>query len=332
MSLLSHSRFTAWLRLVVGLFVAVVAVAGCSSDAEPAAASGTRPVQTEKGTIEVPADPQRVVVLNGALAGYLYDLDVPVAAADPRVLGVSGRNADFPQTWADAAKEQGTQMVPVGQAVNVEFVASLQPDLIIGGGQGFPAKQSVDAYDQLRAIAPTVLLPGNVTGWQDQLKQIADVVNRADKVADLVSAYDDKVKQVSAAIKVPAQQVGYFQSAADGQPKMILPNAALPTLLAELGFKADDQVLAKAGNPELNPSADWFGFSPELLTKVVDAPVVFVVPLSGAKGAADLAKDPLYAQLPAFKDKKVYELPATSYRPDYRGVMDTLDLIQEQFQ
>ncbi|WP_328391984.1 ABC transporter substrate-binding protein [Nocardia sp. NBC_00416] len=331
MSLLSHSRFAAWLRLVVGLFVAVVAVAGCSSDAEPAAESGTRPVQTERGPVEVPAAPQRVVVLNGALAGYLYDLDVPVAAADPRVLGVSGRSADFPAAWADDAKAQGTQVVPVGQSVNLEFIASMTPDLIIGGGQGFTAKQSVDAYDQLSAIAPTVLVPGNVTGWQDQLKLVAEVVNKSDEVGALITAYDDKVKQVAAEIKVPEQKVAYFQSAADGQPKMILPNAALPTLLAELGFKADDQVLAKAGSPEVNPSADWFGFSPELLTKVVDAPVTFVVPLSGAKSAADLAKDPMYAQLPAFKDKKVYELPATSYRPDYRGVMNTLDLISEQF-
>ncbi|WP_459549937.1 ABC transporter substrate-binding protein [Nocardia sp. X0981] len=334
MSLLSPSRFAVRLRAVAGLFVAaavVVAGTGCGSGAGPAAGSDTRPVQTDRGTVEVPADPQRVVVLNGALAGYLYDLDVPVAAADPRVLGVSGRSADFPQAWAADAQEQGTQVVPVGQSVNLEFIASVRPDLIIGGGQGFTAKQSVDAYDQLSAIAPTVLVPAGTTGWQDQLKLLADVVNRGDDVAELVTAYENRVKQVAAEIRVPEQKVGYFQSAADNRPKMILPDAALPTLLAELGFRADDQVLAKAGAPEVDPSADWFGFSPELLTEVVDAPVLFVVPLSGAKSAAELAKDPMYAQLPAFEGKKVYELPATSYRPDYRGVMHTLDLIAEQF-
>lgn len=331
MSLLSRSRFAAWLRAVVGLFVAVVAVAGCSSSAEPAAEGGTRTVQTQKGALEVPADPQRVVVLNGALAGYLYDLDVPVTAADTRVLGVTDRSGKFPPTWTADATEQGTQVVPIGQAVNVEFVASMQPDLIIGGGQGFPAKQSVDAYDQLSAIAPTVLVPGDVTGWQDQLKLLAEVVNKGDEVDELITAYNDRLAQVKEEIKAPEHKIGYFQSASDGQPKMILANAALPTLLAELGFRADDQVVAKAGNPEINPSADWFNFSPELLTKVLDQKAVIVVPLSGAKSAADLAKDPMYAQLPAFKNKKVYELPATSYRPDYRGVMNTLDLISEQF-
>ncbi|MEU1985612.1 ABC transporter substrate-binding protein [Nocardia sp. NPDC019395] len=331
MSLLSHSRFAAWLRAVVGLFVAVVAVAGCSSSAEPTAESGTRPIQTQKGTVEVPANPQRVVVLNGALGGYLYDLGVPVAAADTRVLGVTDRSGKFPPTWSEDATKQGTQVVPIGQSVNVEFVASMQPDLIIGGGQGFPAKQSVDAYDQLSAIAPTVLIPGDVTGWQDQLKLLADVVGKGDKAGELITAYEDRLQQVKDQIKAPEQQIGFFQSAADNQPKMILPNAALPTLLAELGFKADDKVVAKAGNPDINASADWFNFSPELLTKVVDQPVVMVVPLSGAKSAADLAKDPMFAQLPAFKAKKVYELPATSYRPDYRGVMSTLDVISEQF-
>ena len=332
MSQLFSRRRAVWLRGMIGLVVAVVALTGCSADSESGGTGATRTVDTERGPVEVPVEPQRVVVLNGALAGYLYDLDVPVAAADPRVLGVSGRKGDFPESWAGDAEQQGTRMVPTGQSVNAEFIASVDPDLIIGGGQGFTAQQSVDAYDQLSDIAPTVLVPAEVTGWQEQLNLIADVVNRTDEVGELVGAYEDRVQQVSAEITVPQDEVGYFLSASSNQPQMILPNAALPTLLAELGFRADDQVLTKAGDPELDGgSADWFGFSAELLTEVVDQRVVFVVPLSGARSAAELAEDPMYAQLPAFADKKVYELPATSYRPDYRGVMDTLDVIAELF-
>ena len=45
----------------------------------------------------------------------------------------------------------------------------------------------------------------------------------------------------------------------------------------------------------------------------------------------DALSDPLYVGLPAFAGNKVYELPATSYRPDYDGVMATLDQVQEMF-
>lgn len=53
---------------------------GSSADAGPAQ---TRTVTTAEGPVEVPVDPQRIVVLNYALAGYLYDIDEPVVATTP---------------------------------------------------------------------------------------------------------------------------------------------------------------------------------------------------------------------------------------------------------
>ncbi|MEV6770307.1 ABC transporter substrate-binding protein [Nocardia sp. NPDC051030] len=323
------SRMRAALAL---LLIASAAVAGCSSTSDSATASETRAVQTDRGSVTVPSDPKRIVVVNGALAGYLYDLGAPVTAADPRLLGVSGRSGDFPPAWAEDAKRQGTQVLPVGDKINLEFIASQHPDLILGGGQGYPAQQSIDAYDQLSAIAPTVLVSATTTNWQDQLRAVADAVGRGDRVDTLLNAYRDKVKQVKSTIKPPAGSVAYFQSQKSQQPTLVLPTATLPTLLAEVGIVADDKVLAKAGNPSRNEAADWFQFSPELLTAVVDAPVLFVLTLDGGRTATQLATDPMYAKLPAFQQNKVFELPASSQRPDYRGVMSTLDLMAERFQ
>ncbi|MFI9509700.1 ABC transporter substrate-binding protein [Nocardia sp. NPDC052566] len=327
----SH-RTTARLRAAVALLIlAVVAVAGCSSASDDAAKSGTRQVQTERGAITVPADPQRIVVLTGTLAGYLYDLGAPVAAADPRVLGVSNRTGEFPPAWAEDAKKQGTKALPIGESVNLEFIAGQHPDLIIGGGQGYTAQLSINAYDQLTAIAPTVLVPSSATDWREQLRLVATAVGRTDRVDGLLGAYRDKLAKVKSTIKVPQGDAAFIQSRKDNRPTLILPSATLPSLLTEVGFSVDNQVLAKAGNPSRPEAADWFGFSPELLTKVVDAPVLFVLPADGGRSAAQLAEDPMYQQLPAFKAGKVFELPGTSYRPDYRGVMSTLDLIAERY-
>ncbi|CAG7555370.1 unnamed protein product, partial [Fusarium equiseti] len=176
-----------------------------------------------------------------------------------------------------------------------EAVAAAEPDLIIGGGQGITSVQSEELYDQLTAIAPIVLVPKTVAAWDKQLEIVADAAGRSDQVPALMSAYEDKVKEVKGKIKVPEGNVVYFLSVSSNKPYLVPPTAALPAMLAELGFKADD-VMAKAGNPQLFGSGDSFEVSPELLSQVADAPVAFVIPVSG-RPMAELATDPLYSQL-----------------------------------
>ncbi|MFC4377619.1 ABC transporter substrate-binding protein [Nocardia halotolerans] len=314
------------------LILALVAVlTACGNSSSGTTDAGPRTVASAKGPVQVPADPQRIVVLNGNLAGYLYDLEATVVAADPRLLGVPNKPGEFPTGWAEDAKQQGTQAVPSGESINLEFIAAQRPDLIIGGGQGFPGQQSVNAYDQLSAIAPTVLLPTETTYWQDQLRFIAETVNKPANVDTLISNYQAKLTEAKSKIKPPAGATVVFQSIKSQKPTVFVPTAALPALLAEVGFTLDTQVEAKAGNPAKEQSADFISFSPELLNTVVDAPVLFAIPLSGGRPVEQLRGDPLYASLPAFRANTVFELPATSSRPDYRTVMTTLDLLVERF-
>ncbi|GAB2639882.1 ABC transporter substrate-binding protein [Nocardia goodfellowii] len=322
------------MRAALALFVLalVAVVAGCgNSGTDAAETSGTREVQTDRGAIAVPAEPQRIAVVNGSLAGYLFDLGAKVKAADPRILGVPLAPGEFPAAWAADAKQQGTTVLPSGDNINLEFIAAQQPDLIIGGGQGFPGQQSIDAYDKLSAIAPTVLVPSNLTNWQDQLRAVANIVNKADKVDTMINAYTAKVAEVKAAIKVPAGTVSVFQSRKDNKPSVIAPGTPLAALLTEVGFTVDNKVEAKAGNPTRATAADWVSFSPELLTVVVDAPALFVVRLEGGRDLAQLKDDAMLATLPAFRSGQVYDLPATSQRPDYRNAMATLDLLAQRF-
>ncbi len=317
--------------------LALAATAACgggeAAAPEPAAdaapAPTTRTISTEQGTVEVPADPQRIVVLSGGLAGYLYALDAPVAATDTRVLGVTNLDGGFPPAWADAATEQGTTPLPAGEQLSIEAVAAADPDLIVGGGQGITAVQAAENYQTLTEIAPTVLVPTTVVAWQEQLRLVAGAIGREDRVAELVQAYEDKVAEVEGAITVPPEPVVFILSLPNGKPYLIPQNAALPALAGELGFTADD-VLTKAGNPPLYGSGDSFEVSPELLAQTATAPRAFVVALGGPT-AEQLAKDPVYAQLPAFQAGQVHELPASSYRPDYDAAMATLDVFAGEF-
>ena len=216
----------------------------------------------------MPADPQRIVVLNGSLAGYVYALDAPVAATDTRVLGVTNIDGGFPPAWADEATAQGSTALPAGEQLDIEAVAAAEPDLIIGGGQGMTAVQAAEAFDRLSSIAPTVLAPATVVAWQEQLRLVADAVGRADRADALVRAYDERVARVREAITPPAEPVVFLLTVASGTPFLVPPAAALPALTRELGFTPDD-VVAKAGDPPLYGSGDSFEVSPELLSRAV---------------------------------------------------------------
>ncbi|MFI9400655.1 Fe2+-enterobactin ABC transporter substrate-binding protein [Nocardia sp. NPDC052316] len=315
--------------LLGGLSMALGLVVGCSSGTDDAAAAEqTRTITTDRGPVTVPGQAKRIVVLSGSMADYLYAIDAPVVATDTRIIGVTNLDGGFPPQWADKARSQGSKQLPAGAELNIEAVADANPDLIIGGGQGITAVQADKLYDKLTAIAPTVLVPQKVTNWQEQLRIIADATGRADKVPALLKAYQDKAAQVKASAKIPTGKVVYILSVANKVPYLVPPSAALPTQLAELGFDADD-VLAKAGNPPLFGSGDSFEVSLELIDRIADAPTAIVIPVGGP-GAAELAQNPLYARLPAFRDGKIIELPTTSYRPDYHSALNTLDVIAKK--
>ena len=318
------------LRALVAGVAALLALTACGGGEDSAGGSGpTRTVASERGPVEVPATPQRIAVLSGSLAGDLFTLEAPVVAADPRVLGVQADASGFPPSWSAQAQAQGTQrLASEGAGLSIEQVAAARPDLIIGGGQGFTAAQAANAYPQLQQIAPTVLLPA-FTQWQDQLTRIANVVGRSDRVPGLMQAYDAKVASVKAGLRLPPQPTVFLYRARDGKPYVITPTAALPSIARSLGFVPDD-VLVKANNPPLFGTGDSFETSPELLPTIANAPTAIVVPI-GQTPLATLKTDPVYARLPAFSSGNAYEVPSTSFRPDYAGAMSTLDTFGQLF-
>ncbi|MFC3241252.1 hypothetical protein ACFOJ6_01455 [Gordonia humi] len=105
-------------------------------------------------------------MLNYALAGYLYDLDVPVVATTTESTDQKG---EFAPQWADAATEQGTVFLPwSADGFDMEAILEQEPDLIVAGGLGFPFKHATTAYDELSRIAPTVIVSDDLTEWQSQ--------------------------------------------------------------------------------------------------------------------------------------------------------------------
>ncbi|MFD2878728.1 hypothetical protein ACFTAO_26435 [Paenibacillus rhizoplanae] len=116
---------------------AATATATTSPD-NTAAEAQTRTISTVKGDVEVPADPQRVVVL------YLLG---DVLALGIKPIGVS----DVSEGAAFENELKDVQKLGTWFEASPEVVLSLEPDLII--------VPSEETYAALHDIAPTVLVP-----------------------------------------------------------------------------------------------------------------------------------------------------------------------------
>lgn len=153
--------------------------------ASPVAA---REITHAMGVTDVPDNPQRVVILtNEGTEALLYLGVVPVGAAQ-------SWNGD---PWYDHIAQPLADTVPVGTelAVNLEILATLEPDLILG------TKVRQEAiYPQLSAIAPTVMTETIGGEWQDNLKFYADVLGKSAEGEAAVADFADRTKKIHDAL------------------------------------------------------------------------------------------------------------------------------------
>ncbi|MGE5864337.1 MAG: ABC transporter substrate-binding protein [Rhizobacter sp.] len=131
------------------------------------ACAHARPVTDAHGTIvEVPARPQRVVVLSE------LDLDALLALGLRPVATTSGRGqVGVPRYLEKAAA--GIPVIGSFGAPVLDQLLSAQPDLILAGGVPDPGLLA-----QLRKVAPTVVSFKPGEDWKLALQRVATIVDR----------------------------------------------------------------------------------------------------------------------------------------------------------
>ncbi|WP_328462189.1 ABC transporter substrate-binding protein [Streptomyces sp. NBC_00448] len=156
--------------------------------------SGTRTVDTAKGPVKVPAAPKRVVAINDFPMAAMFDLGLTPA-------GVFNAGEEYVPP-RDLTRWKAIPKVSdgVGGAIQVEKVAALKPDLIIG----IDAQANLP-YDQFTALAPTVLLPFSKSKapWRDMSDQTAAVLGVPDALTKLKQRYTERaaaIKKAHAAV------------------------------------------------------------------------------------------------------------------------------------
>ena len=167
-------------RRVFAVAVAAVLSAGAAMAQSPVS------VQHAKGTLALPAAPQRVVVYDLASLDTLQALGVPVTGVP---------KAQFPAYMAGYADAKYTVAGSLFEP-NYEVLSQIQPDLIIVGGR------SATKYDILSKIAPTLDLsvkPGQlVQDVQRNVTQLAKLYGKQAQGQALVGQIELQLASVRA--------------------------------------------------------------------------------------------------------------------------------------
>lgn len=199
-------------RALLGvLAVSLLALAACggdddASEAAPtaeapaegeAASSGTRAVEHAFGTTDVPTDPERIAVVGrrGTLP-ILLDLGFePIAALDASfILG-----QPFHPLITERTDEIGVEPIAMADTgPNLEQVAALRPDLIIGA-----AIDISDVADPLAEIAPTVGIEWDFEDPLANVLAVGEAMGRGEEAAELVADFEAEVDAVAAGIEDP---------------------------------------------------------------------------------------------------------------------------------
>ncbi|MEU4341618.1 ABC transporter substrate-binding protein [Nocardia sp. NPDC023852] len=177
----------------------------CALPSAPDPTSGnTRTVTHAAGVSEVPADPQRIVVLSTSALDAVCALGLW-----ERVIGAVTIDGPSPQP---AYLGTGVLKIPgVGSAAQPDpaRIADLRPDLILGdiptGAAGF---------DALRAIAPTVLV-GADNGWQAEFMALAAGLGRTDAAEAALRDYRTEARDTGTTIAANQTQASVIRFTAD---------------------------------------------------------------------------------------------------------------------
>lgn len=261
--------------------------AAMGTDAKPGA--WPRTVRHAMGKTEIPSRPQRVVVLDVGELDNVVSLGVkPVGLAPTEG---SPELPSYLKKGAGTPKNVGTI-----NNLNLEAIAALQPDLILGS-----QLRAADKYDELSKIAPTVfsIRPGFT--WKENYLLNAAALDRTAEAKAKLAEYDAGVKELGTELGAGKPTVSMVRYLPDGVIRLYANASFIGTILKDAG-------IPRPKNQDVEDLATEV--SAENIDQA-DADYIFTGVYGDAK-ATDMAKaqgNPLWKSLKAVKAGHAYDVP-----------------------
>lgn len=258
---------------------------------EAAAPAATHKVKHAMEETEVPANPKRVVILTNEGTEALLSLGIKPVGAVKSFTG---------NPWYDHIKADMEGVTVLGEEgqPNIELIASLKPDLIIGNKM-----RQEKIYEQLKAIAPTVFSETLRGEWKNNYRLYAEAVGKKEEGEKVIADFDKRIEdfKVKAGDKLQ-QKVSVVRFMA-GKTRIYLSDTFTGIIFKQIGIarpqvKAKDTFVEEITKERL-PEADG------------DILFYFTYETGDDKGnmqEKEWTNDPLWKNLNAVKNGKAYKV------------------------
>ena len=298
----------AWLSLIA-IVLSAVLLAACGNNEKDKTAgdTGSKDKESESytvehamGTTEVPKKPEKVVILTNEGTEALLAMGVKPVGAVKSWLG---------DPWYDHISDEMTDVEVVGDesALNVEAIAALKPDLIIGNKM-----RQEDQYEKLSKIAPTVYAETLRGDWKENFNFYAKALNREEEGKKVLADYDARIADIKAKAGDKLDQEISVVRFMAGITRIYYKDTFSGVILEELGF-------ARPANLEKlfsdNPDDLFVREVTKELIPEMDGDYLFYFTYAPAETKADAEKqaeeftnDPLWKNLDAVKAGKAYQV------------------------
>lgn len=260
--------------------------------------AGFKLVEHVMGKVCVTENPERIIALEWKYVEDVLALGVqPLAIAD-----IEGYN-----NWVKIPVELGEDVQDVGsrQEPNLELIAQLEPDLIIG-----VSFRVVNNFDELNAIAPTLVFdpyPTDGASHYDEMistfTTIASVLNREAEAAAVLAELDAHFAEAKAAL----------EAAGHGGETYILSQTYMSSDIPTFRLFTDNamaaQILQRIGlDNAWEDEPQFYGFSEVTIEAFADVEDTNFFYIAQEDHNDFLTESPLWNSLPFVKAEHAYWL------------------------
>lgn len=283
------------LFLPMFLFISLLILGACNSESTAKEAESSTADQTsetityesENGPIEVPAEPQRVVMLS-SYTGDVMSLDIPLIG----VTSWAKNNPRFKEELADVEEVTETDL---------EKIIELEPDLIIGAS-------TTNNIDKLKEIAPTVTFTYGKLSYLDQHLEIGKLLNKEEEAKNWIEDFQKRAQEAGEEIRAEIGEdttVSVIENF-DKQIYVFGDNWGRGTeiLYQEMKLKMPEKV------KEMAMADGYYALSQEVLPEYMGDYVIFSKDSSQDNSFQETG---LYKNTPAAQNGQIFEADATEF-------------------
>lgn len=268
--------------------------------------SDTITYQSENGPVEVPADPQRVVVLS-SFAGNVMALDVNLVGVD---------------SWSKLNPRWDKELEGVEEVTDesLEKIIELNPDLIIG-------LSNIKNVDKLKEIAPTVTYTYGKVDYLTQHIEIGKLLNKEEEAQKWVDDFKKRAQAAGDDIKAKIGEDATVSVIESFNKQLYVYGnnwgRGTEILYQEMDLKMPEKVKEQALEP------GYFALSTEVMPEFAGD---YLIISKDPKADNSFMETETYKNIPAVKNNQVFEVNMMEFYFNDPLTLDyQLDFFKDKF-